>query len=190
MSAGHALATKIKGTEPASPASDADEDSTIKVAQQISKRARHRPLAPAEKPIAGNLVHYGFGASMGLLYGAAAAATPLVTAGAGAGFGAAVWLGAHAVVVPALGLAPSPLRQPLGKEALEFVLHIVYGISVGLVHRTPVRVSTTTAGSACPNASFRRALLPVCGVTSAPANSASNNPSAIIVMFGPGPSVP
>jgi putative membrane protein len=141
MSAGHGLATKIMGREPSPPASDADEDSTLKVAQEISKRARHRPLAPAEKPIAGNLVHYAFGASMGLVYGAAVTAMPLVAVGSGAGFGAAVWLGAHALVVPALGLAPSPLRQPIGKEALEFVLHIAYGLTVGLVHRAALRIS-------------------------------------------------
>lgn len=139
MSAGHAVAMKLTGREPAPPAREADEDSTIKVAQQISRRTRHQPLTPDEKPLAGHLVHGGFGASMGLLYGAAAAATPLVTVGAGAGFGAAVWLGAHAVAVPALGLAPSPLRQPFGKEALELVLHIAYGLTVGLVHRAALR---------------------------------------------------
>ena len=37
--------------------------------------------------------------------------------------------GAHAVVVPALGLARSPLRQPVSKEAVEFVLHLAYGIA-------------------------------------------------------------
>ena len=141
MSVGHALAMKLAGSAPAPPASDADEDSTIKVAQQISTLVRGHPLAPDEKPIAGHLVHYGFGASMGLLYGGAAAVTPLVTAGMGAGFGAAVWLGAHAVVVPALGLAPSPLRQPPAKEALEFVLHIAYGLTLGLVHRAAVRAA-------------------------------------------------
>jgi len=29
--------------------------------------------------------------------------------------------------VPALGLAESPTRQPLGKEAEEFGLHLLYG---------------------------------------------------------------
>jgi len=86
-------------------------------------------------------VHYGFGATMGALYGAAAAVTPVVTIGAGTAYGAAVWLGAHAIVVPALGLARSPLREPPGKEALELVLHLAYGVAVGLVHRAVVRIS-------------------------------------------------
>jgi uncharacterized membrane protein YagU involved in acid resistance len=142
MSAGHAVITSFTGKDAPPPASEPkEEDSTIKVATRVSELVRDRPLAESEKPLAGHLVHYGFGASMGLLYGAAAAATPLVTVGAGTAFGAAVWLGAHAVVVPVLGLARSPLREPPGKEALELVLHLAYGLTVGLVHRAFVRAS-------------------------------------------------
>jgi putative membrane protein len=131
MSAGHAL---LAPKEPAG-----GEDATLKVARRASELVRHRPLAESEKPVAGHLVHYGFGATMGALYGTAAAVAPVVTVGAGAGFGVAVWLGAHAIVVPALGLAPSPLREPRGKEALELVLHVAYGVTLGLVHRAAVR---------------------------------------------------
>jgi uncharacterized membrane protein YagU involved in acid resistance len=51
-------------------------------------------------------------------------------------FGLAVWLGAHAIVVPALGLADSPVRQPIGKEAEEFGLHLAYGSVTELVRRS------------------------------------------------------
>ena len=142
MSAGHALVTRVAGDGGAPPASrEQDEDSTVKVAQGVSRVARGRPLADHEKPMAGHLVHYGFGASMGLLYGAAAAVHPGVTIGAGAGFGAAVWLGAHVVAVPALGLANSPLREPPAKELRELVLHLAYGVALGLVWKTAVRTS-------------------------------------------------
>ena len=49
--------------------------------------------------------------------------------------------GAHAVVVPALGLARSPLRRRVSKEAVEFVLHLAYGIAVGLVWRAAIRIA-------------------------------------------------
>ena len=142
MSAGHALITLLAGDAPAPSASrEQEEDSTVKVAEHVSRVVRGRPLSDHEKPTAGHLVHYGFGASMGLLYGAAAAVHPAATAGAGAGFGAAVWLGAHVIAVPTLGLARSPLREPLGKEARELVLHLVYGLALGLVWRALVRTS-------------------------------------------------
>ena len=140
MSASHAFVTGIGGKETAPPVSQ-DEDATLKIARRVSELVRHRPLAESEKPLAGHLVHYGFGATMGALYGAAAALTPVVTIGVGTAYGAAVWLGAHAIVVPALGLARSPLREPPGKEALELVLHLAYGVTVGLVHRAVVRIS-------------------------------------------------
>jgi putative membrane protein len=140
MSAGHAAITTVMGREPASAAAQ-EEDATVKVADRLSRAARGRPLDPSEKPVAGHVVHYGFGAAMGLLYGAAAVAVPAVTVASGAAFGAAVWLGAHAIVVPALGLARSPLQQPLSKEAIELILHVAYGLTVGLVRRGAVRIS-------------------------------------------------
>lgn len=140
MSAGHAMITTMMGREPA-PVAAQEEDATVKIADRLSRTVRGRPLAEKEKPDAGNLVHYGFGASMGLLYGVAALAVPAVTVGAGAGFGAVVWLGAHVIVTPALGLARSPLQQPPRKEAIELVLHIAYGLTVGLVRRAAVRAS-------------------------------------------------
>src|SRR4029077_172783 len=91
------------------------DDATVKVADALSRALRRPPLPEDAKPVAGSLVHYAFRVSMGLAQGAAAAVTPIVGAGGGLGFGAAVWLGAHVIAVPALGLAPSPRRQPLAQ---------------------------------------------------------------------------
>ncbi len=51
----------------------------------------------------GEAVHYAMGAGSGLIYGIAAEVAPVTTAGLGLPFGAAVWLVADDVVVPALG---------------------------------------------------------------------------------------
>jgi putative membrane protein len=158
MSVGHALMTAIAGDESAKkagdesakkagdesaqrPKADQEEDATVKVANQVSRVVRGRPLAEHEKPMAGHVVHYGFGAAMGLVYGVAALVSPVVTAGAGTAYGVAVWLGAHATVVPMLGLAPSPLRQRLGKEVRELILHLAFGVTVALVRRVALRTS-------------------------------------------------
>ena len=87
-----------------------DEDPTVKVADGIMGRFLDRPLADDKKPLAGNIVHYAFGAGVGGLYGGLAAVMPRVTAARGLPFGGAVWLGAHVIMVPALGLAPPPTR--------------------------------------------------------------------------------
>ena len=138
MSAAHAVMSKA--SRPADPGPKED-DATVKVADAVARRVRGHRIAEDSKPLASNVVHYGFGATLGLLYGVVAPLAPVVTVGSGVGFGAAVWLGAHAVVVPALGLARSPLRQPVSKEAVEFVLHLAYGIAVGLVWRAAIRIA-------------------------------------------------
>ena len=112
-----------------------DEDPTVKVADAITRPLRHRPLAEDEKPLAGNLVHYAFGAGVGGLYGGFATVMPRVTVALGLPFGVAVWLGAHVIMVPALGLAPPPTRQPLTKETVELALHLVYGAVTELGRR-------------------------------------------------------
>jgi uncharacterized membrane protein YagU involved in acid resistance len=110
-----------------------EEDATVKVADGIARRLLHRPLPEDKKPLASNLVHYAFGASVGALYGGVAAVVPRVTTAVGLPFGVAVWLGAHVVAVPALGLAEPPTRRPVSKEGQEFVLHLVYGAVTEIV---------------------------------------------------------
>jgi uncharacterized membrane protein YagU involved in acid resistance len=110
------------------------DDATVKVAAAATSLVGYR-LGQAEKAPAGSVVHYAFGAVVGAVYGAAAEIVPMVSRAFGLPFGAAVWLGAHVVAVPALGLAESPVRQPATKEAEEFGLHLVYGAITELVRR-------------------------------------------------------
>ena len=72
---------------------------------------------------------------MGALYGTAAELLPRAGAGAGAPFGAALYAGAHAIAVPAFGLAPPVTRNPVPAEAGEFGAHLVYGLVTDAVRR-------------------------------------------------------
>ena len=111
----------------------------MKVADALSRAVRGTPLPDQLRVAAGAIVHYGFGAVMGAAQGAVAAVTPIAGIGGGLGFGAGVWAGAHAIVVPALGLAPSPRRGPPGQEMVELALHLVYGVCAERVRRLVVR---------------------------------------------------
>jgi putative membrane protein len=117
------------------PTQEQDEDATVKVADGITRSLLRRPLPEDKKPLAGNAVHYAFGATVGALYGGVADVVPRVTTAVGLPFGVAVWLGAHVITVPALGLAEPPTRLPRSKEGLEFVLHLVYGTVTEIVRR-------------------------------------------------------
>ena len=120
--------------KPSAPPEEGD-DATVKVADHLTRRLGGHPLPEGKKPLASQLVHYAFGAVVGAVYGGAAELLPRVTAGFGVPFGLAVWLGAHVITVPALGLAESPARRPLSKEAPELGLHVVYGAVAELARR-------------------------------------------------------
>jgi uncharacterized membrane protein YagU involved in acid resistance len=122
------------------PAREQEEDATVKVADVLSRTVRGAPLPDAARAAAGSFVHYGFGAVMGAVQGVTAPLLPMAGVGGGLGFGATVWAGAHAIVVPALGLAPSPRRRPAGQEALELGLHLVYGVCAERARRLAVRL--------------------------------------------------
>jgi putative membrane protein len=136
MSVAHALnaALAAEPEDAAAPQGSKEEDATVKVAAVVTGLAG-RQLEEAAKPMAGTLVHYAFGGLVGAAYGVAAEVVPTVTAAVGLSFGVAVWLGAHVVTVPALGLAEPPTRRPVRKEAEEFGLHLVYGVTTELVRR-------------------------------------------------------
>jgi len=128
------------GAEPTSKPADTgagvprEEDATVKVAAWLAHRVGYT-LDNGDKAKASTLVHYAFGGCVGAAYGALAEIVPAVKFLMGAPFGAAVWLGAHVVTVPALGLAPSPVERPLAEEGKEAGLHLLYGVVTEVTRR-------------------------------------------------------
>lgn len=133
MSLAHKGVTAVSDTSPSQ--AESGDDATVKVADGVVRRVIGRPLRESEKPLAGNLVHYAFGGAVGALYGGLAELVPRVTTAIGVPFGIAVWLGAHVITVPALGLSEPPTRRPLSKEAPELAMHVVYGAATELTRR-------------------------------------------------------
>lgn len=111
-------------------------DATMKAADSITAVAtggQHLSLEGKQK--GGPIVHYGFGALMGALYGGLAEYSSAVRTGLGAGFGTALFAGADLVAVPALHLSP-PLKESSAKSlATPFAAHLVYGTTTELVRR-------------------------------------------------------
>lgn len=105
------------------------DNAAVRAAKALSEAVFDHKLTKGEKEAGGAVMHYAMGAASGLIYGAAAELAPAVTAGAGAPFGAAVWLIADEGVVPALGLSQGPQHYPLSTHAYAFASHLVYGIA-------------------------------------------------------------
>jgi putative membrane protein len=110
-------------------------DSTVKAASAVSEGIFRHRLTEEEKPRAAAAVHYGFGSTMGALYGAGTALKPAVGGAAGMPFGAGVYLAAHAAVVPALGWSRPITQNRFSDEVGELLGHVVYGLVTDLTRR-------------------------------------------------------
>jgi putative membrane protein len=112
-----------------------DEDATVKTAKAISQTVFDHELAEDEKKWAGPLVHYSLGTTLGAVYGLVAEQLPVARTGFGTAYGAAVWLGADEIAVPALGLSKGPRETPLASHVNALASHLVYGFVTGLTRK-------------------------------------------------------
>lgn len=111
------------------------DDSTVLAGSAISQVFFHHELTGRERKIAGPIVHYAFGASMGAVYAALVERMPGARAGWGVPFALVLWMGAHVITVPALGLSEPITRSTLEAEGAEFGAHLVYGAATEAIRR-------------------------------------------------------
>jgi len=118
-----------------SQSSNSDEAATTLLAERISQAVLGRDLTDGEKKIAEPLVHYGFGAAVGSLYGVLAELTPMARKGAGTAYATAVWLGGDELAVPKLQLSKSASQYSAGVHTEALASHLVYGLTTEGVRR-------------------------------------------------------
>ena len=111
------------------------DPTTVKAANLVTEKITGRKIPAGYKPLAGEAVHYGMGASSAAVYGVLAEVAPLVTAGDGAGFGAGLWLVADELAVPKAGLSKPPREIPLTTHLYALTSHLVYGWITEAVRR-------------------------------------------------------
>ncbi len=111
--------------KPKKKNSEEDEPANVKTAEAVSENVLDHKLTKSEKEPAGVAVHYTMGATSGLIYGIASEIAPATTTGLGLPFGAAVWLVADDIVVPALGLSKPATEYPLSTHAYALSSHLV-----------------------------------------------------------------
>lgn len=95
--------------------------------------AQRGPLDARQKERIGEVVHYGFGAAWGGIYGLVRASYPRAWSVRGiAGFAIGVWMLGDNLLLPALRLAGWPQRYPVGVHAHALGAHAAYGAGVAL----------------------------------------------------------
>lgn len=124
------IVSKIRGG-----ASSGGDDATVKAASAIVRTVAHRGLTARQKEIAGPAVHYAMGGGSGALYGVLAELLPSAWLARGLSLGAALWLTADEIAVPAFRLSGPPTRYPASVHAQALASHLVYGLTTDLVRR-------------------------------------------------------
>lgn len=111
------------------------EPATEKAADAIAEQVAGRPVADADKPLAGQAVHYALGIGLGVLYGVAAEFRPAITAGVGTAFGIGTATLLDEGAVPALGLGAPPWKASASGNLYSYASHLVFGGTAELVRR-------------------------------------------------------
>ena len=92
-------------------------------------------LGGRPRMIAGEIVHYAFGAFTGGIYGALVEYQPWATAGAGLLFGTGVFLAADESSMPLLHLIPPPWTETPAAQLEHWAAHLVFGVASELTRR-------------------------------------------------------
>lgn len=113
-----------------------EDDATMKAADsivEITTGGRH--LSHEGKKIGGPVVHYGYGALVGGIYGGLVEYWNAPKAGLGTLFGTVLFGAGDLAAVPALHLGASPVEQPPSAMVNPFLGHVVYGTAAELARR-------------------------------------------------------
>jgi len=93
----------------------------------LAEKLAGHPLDEERKEIAGETIHWAFGALTGAAYGALAEFYPKATAKEGATFGLALMSLTHESALPSMGLAAPPEEQTTREHTSEAASHLLYG---------------------------------------------------------------
>jgi putative membrane protein len=108
--------------------------------KQISARLAERgdvddDLSPPAFDAAWFAAHFGFGGLCGAVYSSLRSFLPAAPPAAGLGYGLAVWTVSYGLLLPALGLYPSPRHDRPSRLAVMIAAHAVFGIALAEADR-------------------------------------------------------
>ena len=111
--------------------------------------AQGSALSKQAKARGGQLVHFGFGAGWGGLYGLARESLPALSGPLGViAFSTAVWMVSDNAILPAFKLAAPATAYPIKTHAFALGAHIAYGLGVWAAYEALRPQTWTTAAAA------------------------------------------
>lgn len=106
------------------------EPTTEKVARRVLRRAGIPFPSRQTRAVGGQVVHWGYGTSWGLVTGLARAAGISLDWGGGQLFGAGLWAAGDVWMLYKLGLARHPREYPIAVHASALGAHLAYGLGL------------------------------------------------------------
>ncbi len=94
----------------------------------LADKVAGHELAPVEKKVATETIHWAFGITAGAAYGALAEFYPVATGREGVNFGMTLMALTHETTLPAMGLSAAPAGQSRREKTSEMASHVVYGL--------------------------------------------------------------
>jgi hypothetical protein len=109
-------------------------DKTVSQAMEewVAVRAPIRPRHPATHQLADQIMHLGYGAALGTIYGLAWRGRRSGTVGRGLLFGLGTWLWGSWVLMPALGAKRPAWRKHLRENATDLAAHLTFGLAAAI----------------------------------------------------------
>src|SRR5436305_9219822 len=77
--------------------------------------------------------HFGYGATMGVIYSLISKRIPLPYLLKGTLFGLVVWVASYLGLLPALGISQSADEEPVRRNLLMIAAHVVWGSTTGIL---------------------------------------------------------
>jgi hypothetical protein len=103
-----------------------------KITSRVLNRAGITRNAQQQDHLA-TVMHFGFGAGAGALFGGAAKRVPVPSVPLGMAYGTAIWGLSYMGWVPMLGLMPPAQRDRRGRQVVMLAGHLVYGVTLGVL---------------------------------------------------------
>lgn len=107
------------------------------IVKDLAQRAHIKQHMNKSQILAATLIsHFGYGATMGLLYPPLSKKLSLPTALKGAIFGFLIWAASYLGLLPLLGISERAPREPGRRNLMMIAAHLIWGSSLSLVADT------------------------------------------------------
>lgn len=133
------------------------EPATEKAADAVAAGITGQEILDADKPIAGQAVHYAVGIALGAAYGIAAEFRHSVASGYGTAFGLGTATILDETAVPATGLGNAPWNAGIASNLYSYASYLIFGGVSEIVRRqVPGTLTPQQVGEDHPHEGHRR----------------------------------